>query len=248
MTWDINSFLDKFRGGFDAGEQKRAEEEKLMKEEQKVMLQDQKEAEKAQQLAEKTAKAEELHQFKIKKEQLTLIEKLAKLFGMDQKETKTADGEPSPTPTPNPMIEALKKGFADYSAKSNFENPLATMSAEMASAAEKNPLPDPYLPATMSLMETGGGKNMKYENNPFNYGGDKPDLNTAIDKIYQGIGSTAGVGTTDGNGMGGKYRDYLNSGDLQDFFKVYTPSADPRNPNYDELMKRYTQLRGYFPE
>ena len=241
MNWDREAFSELVRGGFGAGEEKRKQQELLQSQEDNVAKQELQEAQKTEQLAYKTTKDEELHQLKIKKEQLSLLEKLAKFLGIGQnKELLDPRGEaPSPTPTPNPMIAGLEKGFADYGLKSGFENPLATMSAQMAQAQEENPLPDPYLPATMSLMETSGGKHMKYKNNPFNYGGDKPDLNTAIQRINEGIGNTSDTGL---------YKDYLNSGDMQDFFKTYTPSADPANPNYDELMKRYTQLRGYFPE
>ena len=243
MAWDINNFLAQLRTGFGPGQEKMAEEQKIkdmqMADEMKLSEQE-----------DKKKKADELFEFKKKKEQLSLLERIAKLF--EPKQPKAVEGQPEPEPTPNPILEQLKQGieegFAQYTTKSGFENPLATMSAQLAQGAMDNNLPDPYLPSTMSLMETGGGKHMSKDNNPFNYGGDRPDLNTAIDKINQGIGSTAGVGTTDANGMGGLYRDYLKSGDMADFFKVYTPSADPRNPQYNELMKRYTQLRGYFPQ
>jgi hypothetical protein len=243
MPWDINNFLSQLRQGFGPGQEKAAEEQKV----QDMQLADEM---KLSEQSDKKRREEELFEFKKKKEQLSLLEKIIKLF--EPKQPKVKEGQPEPTPTPNPILEQLKKGFeegfANYSLKSNYTNPLATMSAELAKAAVDNNLPDPYLPATMSLMETSGGKNMTYDNNPFNYGGDKPDLQTAINKVNQSIGSTAGIGTTDANGMGGLYRDYIKSGNMQDFFKIYTPNADPSNPSYDELIDRYTNLRQYFPK
>lgn len=237
MNWDINAFLTKFRGGFDSGQAKRDEEARLRAEEDKVAKQDEAEARKSMDMAEKARKADELHQYKIKKEQLGLLEKLVKLFGGAQKtDAKQSETTPTATPTPNPMIEALQKGFADYGLKSGMENPLATASAYMAQKAQENPLPDPYLPAVMNLMETGGSKHMAQPNNYFNWGTNpKPDINTAIDRIYEGVSNPEG-----------KYADYIKSGNLADFFRVYTPSSDPRNPTQDELIKRYTQLRKYF--
>lgn len=244
----IQDFLKKQAGGFESGELKRQEEAKFKAEEDKVMKQDQQEAQKAQDMEEKRAKTEELYQFKTQKEQLSVIEKIMKMFGISPTQ-KTKEGEkasPTATPTakPTPDVQQIagmiKAGLEAYSTKSGYENPLATMSAEMAQGAVDNNLPDPYLPATMNLMETGGSKHMASDNNYFNYGANaKPDINTAIERINSGIGNT---------GEKGLYKDYLQSGEMSDFFKRYTPSADPRNPNYDELMKRYTQLRGYFPE
>ena len=246
MPWDINNFLSQLRQGFGPGQEKAAEEQKV----QDMQIADEM---KLSEQSDKKRREEELFEFKKKKEQLSLLEKIIKLF--EPKQPKVKEGQPEPTPTPNPMLEALKEGFINYnrySADKNnkpyFENPLATMSAEIMRAATENPLPDPYLPPTMALMENGTGENYAKENNPFNYGGDRPDLKTAIDKVYQGIGSTSNIGTTDANGMGGLYRDYMKSGNMQDFFKIYTPSSDPNNPSYDELIDRYTNLRQYFPK
>lgn len=234
MAWDISGFIKRLQGGFDSGEQKTADEEKLVQQQQK-------EQEKLQQQEDKVTKQDQDEARKSELHQLTLIEKLAKLF--EPKQEKVVEGQPAPTPTPNPILEALKKGmetgFINYSAKSGYDNPLATMSAEMAQGAVNSNLPDPYLPATMNLMETGGSKNMASENNYFNYGSNpKPDAQTAIDRVYQGIGNT---------GDNGLYKDYLKTGNIGDFFKRYTPSSDPRNPNQEALIETYNKLRQYFP-
>lgn len=250
MNWDVNDFINKLKGGFESGQLKRDEEAKLKAEEDKVMKQDQMEAQKAQDLADKKAKAEELHQFKTQKEQLSIIDKMLKMFGISSTsatESPKKDGaKPTATPTAKPtpdvkkIAEMIKAGLEAYAQKSGYENPLATMSGELAQGAVDNNLPDPYMPPTMNLMETGGSKHMAQPNNYFNWGTNpKPDINTSIDRMITGVGNTGDTGL---------YQDYLKTGEMSDFFKKYTPSSDPKNPNYDELMKRYTQLRGYFPD
>ena len=248
MNWDIQNFLNQFRGGFDAGAQKTAEAEKAAKQQESEAL-------KQQQLAEKAAKADELHQIKLQREQLSLVEKLMNLVGVD-------NGNPSSSKTKdqyNSEIDAqddseakmsrlkaileltnnMKAGLDSYSKNSGFENPLATASAEMATSALDNNLPDPYLPATMNIMETGGSKNMAQPNNYFNWGTKpKPDINTAITRMVEGVGNPDGL-----------YKNYLQSGEMSDFFKTYTPSTDPNNPALDTLLGRYTNIRNkYFPK
>lgn len=140
---------------------------------------------------------------------------------------------PTPTPTPTPMgtpgQEVFTRGFEGYG------SPLATASGQFAQSAAQNPLPDPLLPAIIALMESSGGRNQTFANNPFNWGMQPmPDLNTAIDRIYSGIG-----------GRTPYYEDYLQSGDLSDFFNVYTPPS-PANPPLEELINRYNLLRELF--
>lgn len=299
MKWDIQSFLDKFRGGFDAGAEKRQQEEQAAAVADKKMKELSAEKQKEMDSQNKSYvdayeqfKKDELHRIKVEQENLKTealrkklenpdtptnnktpksteptpsvnpIEWLMSLFGADTPSTEAAQQPtvaptmaPTSTPTPTPqqpdlnaIAEALKKGFNDYSLKSGYDNPLATMSAEMARAGQDANLPDPYLPATINLKETTGGKFLKHKNNMFNWS-DKPlpDLQTAINNVYNGIGSTAPNGTYDENGYGGLYKDYLKTGNLEDFFRVYTPSSDPNNPSYEEQIRQFKQLRGYFP-
>lgn len=237
--------------------EKETEQDAEAQRQEQEAIKAQQEVEKKQAEEEKRLKDEELYSYKVKKEQISLLEKLMKLVGSTEEKkkepTKNKDGLVTPVPTPAEeaklakqeqerklkiIADAIKSGFLDYGAKSGYDNPLATMSAEMAQAGEENPLPDPYLPATMNLMETSGSKNMAQENNYFNWGSKaKPDINTAINGIYQGVANPDGL-----------YKDYLQSGQLSDFFKTYTPSIDPNNPNQEELIKRYTSLRKYFPQ
>ena len=135
----------------------------------------------------------------------------------------------TPTPTPVPLFDRFKKGFEGYGSD------LATASAQFAQSAKDNPLPDPFLPAVLSFMETSGGKKQKFANNPFNWGmQDMPSLEYAIDRIYSGIAKRFPY-----------YKDYLKTGDLRDFFKRYTPEG-PSNPTPDELIERYGSLRKRF--
>ena len=134
-----------------------------------------------------------------------------------------------PTPTPQPMEQSFQKGFKRYGSE------LANYSGNFAEAAEKYNLPDPYLPAVMALMETSGGKNLKYKNNPFNWGmQDMPSTDYTIDHIYSGIG-----------GRFPYYQKYLQTKDIGDFFDSYTPQ-DGVNPSKEELVSRYNSLRKYF--
>jgi len=140
------------------------------------------------------------------------------------------------TPTPSPKAseiteEGFRKGFEKYDA------PVATASAQFVEAANKYTLPDPYTPAVLAIMETSGGKNQRFKNNPFNWGmQDMPSLDYAIDRIYSGISERFPY-----------YKDYLESGSLEELFKYYTPSGDPSNPRTSELIERYEEIRKYFP-
>lgn len=247
MAWDIETFLNQLRGGFETGQRKRDEQIKFQAEEDKVMKQDEAEARKAIQLAEKERRDNEMYQFKVQKEQLSVIEKIIKMLGIGGSEkTDKVEGEaPTATPTPQKdneaIAEAIAAGLKAYGVNSGYENPLATASARMADQAVENNLPDPYMPAAMNIMETGGSKYMAQPNNYFNWGTNaKPDINTAIDRMIQGVGNTGDTGL---------YKDYLQSGDMADFFKHYTPETDPNNPALDTLLNRYTNIRNkYFPK
>lgn len=137
---------------------------------------------------------------------------------------------PTPTPQPRPSTQDFRAGFEEYG------SPLATASGQFANAAQQYSLPDPYLPAVLALLETSGGLNQRFANNPFNWGmQDMPSLDYAIDRIYSGIG-----------GRMPYYQNYLQSGNIADFLPVYTPPGGA-NPELDELIARYEALRALFP-
>lgn len=151
----------------------------------------------------------------------------------------------SPTPTQMPavvnnaLLQHIQKGLAG--------TPAATLSAQFAQAGQG--LADPYLPAVLARKETGGGKRMSDKNNLLNilYGGighspyDSPEQN-----IVGGNGKKGWMGLM----HGGLYDKYLNSGDLNDFFKVYTPHVDnngkPINGGYPEQISQYNAIRKSF--
>lgn len=147
------------------------------------------------------------------------------------------------------ILSNLQKGFAKYG-----NPPIASHAADLAQlgyeVAQKGG--DPYLPAALTLKETGG---LSYGpaqaiNNPAGIGpGIKyPDLTTAILG-----GGTSGINGGPQKGMrgvlfNGLYDDYYKSGNLQDFFKHYTPADAPghNNPSYNEQINLMNQLLGYF--
>lgn len=143
--------------------------------------------------------------------------------------TPLPTNRPNPTPPP---AEYYRRGFEKFGA------PVASNADAYVSAQQQYPLSDPYMLAILSLMETGGGQHMKYKNNPLNWGmQDLPSIPYTVEHASSGIG-----------GRMPYYKDYLNSGDISDFFKVYTPESDPSNPRNSELVDRYNKLRAYFPE
>lgn len=248
MTWDIENFLNRMRGGFDSGEQKRVEEEKLVQQQQQ-------DEEKKVKQAQDDERKEQMYQLKTEKEQLSIIEKVLKMFGLDDKKpsnsksekeyedeiTEIDDNEAKMERLKSiaELAKKIKTGLDAYGQKVNFENPLATMSGEMATSAIDNNLPDPYLQGVMNIMETGGSRNLAQPNNYFNWGSNpKPDINTAITRMAEGVGNQDGL-----------YKDYLQSRDMADFFKVYTPETDPNNPALDTLLGTYSNIKNkYFPK
>jgi hypothetical protein len=250
----------------DEDNRKIAEAEKKKEEQYKQMLNKQ-EMEQV-----KKNQGMELHSYKVQEKQLSLMQKIKDLLMPDlpeeypgqnntdeqtaemnklfnsMPESKVTEEQPTPTPTETPVTaeptpidiiaEAIKNGLNNYGEKSNYENPLATMSAKLASAGQQNNLPDPYLLPTINLKETTGSKFMKNKNNYFNYGDwENNDIGQSIDQVSKSIGKPDGL-----------YKDYLQSGDMADFFKVYTPTQDPLNPSYQEQIRQFNQLRKYFPE
>ena len=141
------------------------------------------------------------------------------------------------------LADLIASGLGKFS---NSPVPIASMSGQLAQAGQG--LPDELLPTIMALLETGGGQRMTANNNLYNLQGtqdgrtkfiDYPDLQTAI---LGGNGSRGLAGTI--KDPAGYYGDYLKSGNLEDFFKRFTPPGeDYGNPGMEELVARYNALR-----
>lgn len=154
---------------------------------------------------------------------------------------------------PRPSSSDFQSGFKKF----NTNAPVATASPYFAEAAQKMPdKVDPFLAAIIALMETGGGMNTASSNNLFNLSGTQngqqgfvsyPDFQTSLlGGSNQGVQSQGFVGTILNNPA---YENFRNTGNLADFFNVYTPpGADYGNPSLEELISRYNALRALFPQ
>lgn len=169
--------------------------------------------------------------------------------------TPTPMPTPTPTPTQRPQIagaqapqqvtpEQLQSGFAQWGGGQ--APPIATVSSQLAQAGQG--LPDPLLPAILSLMESRGLLDLipAQNANPFNimYPGTGtpvkyPSLDAAI------LGGEGKLGLSGLLRPGGMYEPYLQSGNLSDFFTKFTPPGGS-NPSMDELISRYMTLRDLF--
>ena len=151
----------------------------------------------------------------------------------------------TPSPSPKPSLDNLSDRISRGLANSAFKDaPIATLSSSLADAGEN--LPDPFLPTIMALMESRGLQDQKPKQaaNPYNI------LNNGQPVDYEGNPSLAISGGTDSQGVkrrgfkgimrkGGIYDDYLQSGNLSNFFSKFTPESDPLNPSNKELVERY---------
>lgn len=157
--------------------------------------------------------------------------------------------QPSPQPSPQPQSqgaispEQLQTGFNRFS---NPPPPIAQYAPQLAQAGQG--LPDPLLPAVIALMETGGLDPNKTAtpNNAYNLGPGfaYPDPATSI--VGGGPNNQKGL---EGVLKGGLYDDYLQSGDLADFFNKFTPPGQEYgNPSMEELIQRYMLIRELFGE
>lgn len=154
-------------------------------------------------------------------------------------EPTTPSPSPSAMPSPGGTIspELLSKGFNQFS---NPTPPISAYAPQLAQAGQN--LPDPLLPAVMSLMETGGMQHMASGNNPFNIG---PGISYPSPDV-----AILGGGPNNQQGLAGIlksgiYNDYIKSGNLEDFFKHFTPPGGD-NPSMEELLNRYMTLRSLF--
>lgn len=150
-----------------------------------------------------------------------------------------------------PSANDFLQGFNNYSPNL----PIASQAGLFSQAAQRLPANvDKFLPAIISLMETSGGQNMSAPNNFFNTYGTQngqnglisyPNLATALlGGNNSGVPAQGFVGNLLNNPA---YQPYLNSGNLSDFFNVYTPpGAEHGNPTLPQLMSRYNTIRGNF--
>lgn len=175
---------------------------------------------------------------------------------------------PSPSPSPSPTPQGstlgaqynpsdLEKAISSGLASSNFANaPISTLSAQLANAGSRmTGKGDPYLPTIIALMESRGLLDPKPQAaaNPYNImlGGHLVNYEGNPGLAIQGGQDTRGVNRKGFAGIlrpGGPYSDYLQSGNLKDFFAHFTPASDPLNPSPDELVSRYQNLRQMFPQ
>lgn len=154
-----------------------------------------------------------------------------------------------PQPTPQPQInyeDVIREGLTEWG--KGTAPPIASASAQLAELGGE--LPHRYLPAALSLKETGGLTTAGQEEaNPFGIGpGIKyPDPQTAI----MGGGNMGADGGPQKGLKGvilnsGIYDDYLESGNLKDFFSHYTPDNVHNNPGYDEQIQLINDLMAVF--
>lgn len=163
---------------------------------------------------------------------------------------------PAPVVSPPPARSLPNAGtFAQGFANFGGNPPVATQSGQFAQAAGALPEKvDPLLPAIIALMETGGGKNLTAANNPYNIRGiqngrskfiDYPSLATAL----LGGGADNSQGFSGLVGSNPLYENYRQSGDLADFFNVFTPPGkEYGNPSLLDLILRYNAIKSLFPE
>lgn len=127
MPWDVDSFLNQLRGGFEAGQLKRDEQMNSSMESQKQ---------------EESAK---LSQYKEVKEKIGVLQALVKLFDSGKKK-KNPDG--TEIDEPNPVLELLKKSF-ESAVGNGYDNPVPKVAAQQPSMMPQEykpePQPDPYM-------------------------------------------------------------------------------------------------------
>jgi len=126
--WDVESFLNQLRGGFEAGQLKRDEQMKSGMESQKM------------------EEEATLSQYKEMKEKISVLQSLVKLFDSGKKK-KNADG--TEINEPNPVLEFLKKSFEGV-VGNGYDNPVSNVvsqpqSTMMPTEYKAEPQSDPYM-------------------------------------------------------------------------------------------------------
>jgi hypothetical protein len=152
-----------------------------------------------------------------------------------------------PVPTPDPVVQKIVSGLTAWG---NGETPpIASMAAELKQVGES--LPHKFLPAALALKESGGlrdSEKARKRNNPFNV----KDQNGFVqyDNLPQAILGGIDLTGMTRRGLKGvltdpRYAKYLQTGDLKDFFNVY---SNPKvgNPSMEKQVADMEQLLSYF--
>ena len=154
-----------------------------------------------------------------------------------------------PTSVPNQdLMKAYSQGFSHYG-----NPPAATLSAQMINEGQQYPIFQqyPFLPAALSILESGGGSNMGARQKPYNitsWGINLPkdkfnpsSVEEVLSKTISGIGKRTGA-----------YQKFRDSKDLNDLGHVYAPIGE--NPttggnyyakNAKDIMDQFEQ---YLPK
>lgn len=165
---------------------------------------------------------------------------------------------PIPIAKPTPSLEdQIKTGFANYG--KGREVPMATASAQLAQLGQQ--LPHQFLPAALSLKESSGllpgGPNqerMREYSNPvgIKVGGEL--IKYPSPQVAIAGGGNLGIDGSPQKGLtgtlldSGYYKDYLNSGNLEDFFRVYTPPGGANDSLQGQINTIMTLLSLFGPE
>jgi len=156
---------------------------------------------------------------------------------------------PSPTSMPNQdLMTAYTKGFAHYG-----NPPAATLSGQMINEGQQYPIFQqyPFLPAALSILESGGGSNMSQRQQPYNITSwginlpksqfDPQSVEEVLSKTISGIGKRTPA-----------YEKFRTTKDLNDLGHVYAPLGE--NPttggNYyaDNAKAIMDQFAEYLPK
>ena len=160
----------------------------------------------------------------------------------------TSASMPSPTPYPRITAEEILAGLA---ARGNQNVPIAQAAPQLAELG--NSLPgniDPFFAAALALRESGGGLTSGVEeNNPYGIMTWDPNGNRTLASYPDLATATLGGGPNDQMGLrgtlnGGLYNDFLQSGNLSDFFNTYSPAGE--NASTDEQIALFRELLNYF--
>lgn len=151
---------------------------------------------------------------------------------------------PAPSPTPDPLQQQIERGIANYSQRAGENIPISTLSGQLAQTSRRLPdTIDPLLATILSIIETGGGRNMAYQNNLTNIGTNSyPSPEVAL----LGGGEEDQLGLAGVLGTDPRYGSFRESGNLADLFQYYTPGGVDNNPELDQLLQRYASIRALF--
>jgi hypothetical protein len=140
------------------------------------------------------------------------------------------------TPDAQEAIKRIKKGFETYG-----NPPVSGLAEYMVQESMKYPqlAKNPWIIPAIALKETGGGKNMKFSNNPLNWGiyeksFQPKSMEEVIERATSGIGKRMGA-----------YQDFRNSGEAKDIIKRYAPPSENDTQKYIEDMEYFRKMFGY---